>query len=80
MQRALIVTGIMSVGTALVFGAAALTAYLVPNGATVAAGWNGSVMVQDRGVMVAPVPMKGPVFVPDPGGAFATAPPDAVAN
>ena len=40
-HRVLIVSGALGLGTALVFGAAALTATLFPNGATVSAGMNG---------------------------------------
>ena len=38
MKAGLIVGGVLTAGTALVFGAAALTASLFPNGATVRAG------------------------------------------
>ncbi len=57
MQRALIVTGVLGMGTAVVFGLAALTATLFPNGALVRAGWNGPVMM-DR-----VAPGFGPDFV-----------------
>ena len=40
MQRVLIASGVLGLGTALVFGAAALTATLFPNGPMVAAGMN----------------------------------------
>ena len=40
MKAGLVVGGVLSMGTALVFGAAALTATLFPSGATVAAGLN----------------------------------------
>ena len=45
MQRALIASGVLGLGTALVFGAAAVTASLFPNGATVAASFNGGDMM-----------------------------------
>ena len=38
MQRAAIVSGVLGLGTVLVFGAAALAAALFPNGGTVDAG------------------------------------------
>ncbi|HEY4189552.1 MAG TPA: hypothetical protein VGM28_03945 [Candidatus Limnocylindrales bacterium] len=41
MQRVLITSGALGLGTALVFGAAALTATVFPNGATVGANMNG---------------------------------------
>jgi hypothetical protein len=79
MRRALIVTGVLGLGTAFVFGAAAVTAYLFPSGATVAAGWNGSV-INDRGMILGPMPAKGPVFVPDSGGDIQIMTPDGVSN
>jgi hypothetical protein len=69
MQRALIVTGVLGFGTALVFAAAALTAMLFPNGTQVNAGWNGPVFMDKAvgpGVMM-PAPV--PVVVPQDGGA-----------
>jgi hypothetical protein len=62
MQRALIASGVLGLGTALVFGAAALTATLFPNGSTVAATFNGG--WERGGVMMGggPVPMPAPVF------------------
>jgi hypothetical protein len=41
MRAALIVTGVLGIGTAFTFGAAAVAATLSPTGASVAAGWNG---------------------------------------
>ena len=59
MRRILICSGVLGVGTALVFAAAALTATLFPNGTLVSAGWNGGGM-WDRGWGVAvPMPMPG---------------------
>ena len=59
MRRILICSGVLSVGTALVFAAAALTATLFPNGTLVSTGWNGGGM-WDRGWGVAvPMPMPG---------------------
>ena len=40
MQRAAIVSGVLGLGSVLVFGAAALASALFPNGGTVNAGWN----------------------------------------
>jgi hypothetical protein len=57
MQRALVVSGVLALGSVLVFGAAALAAALFPNGGTVSPGWNSFGGVMDRGVMVAPAPM-----------------------
>ena len=63
MQRALIASGVLGLGTALVFGAAALTASLFPNGSTVAASFNGGDMMFAKPGMAMPVPMPPqPVF------------------
>lgn len=81
MQRALIASGVLGLGTALVFGAAALTASLFPNGPTVAAGFNGSDMMFAKpamGGMAVPMPPQ-PVFAqPDvnSGGGVQVAVPD----
>lgn len=64
MQRVLIVSGVLGLGSALVFAAAALTAVLFPNGTLVAGGWNGA-SFEDKGMWVggAPVPMPRPVVI-----------------
>jgi hypothetical protein len=65
MQRAAIVGGVLGLGTALVFGAAALTATLFPNGPMVVS--NGG-MFMDKQVFgggIAPVPQPMPVVVDD---------------
>ena len=63
MQRALIASGVLGLGTALVFGAAAVTASLFPNGSTVAASFNGGDMMFAKPAMGGPVPMPPqPVF------------------
>jgi hypothetical protein len=63
MHRAAIVSGVLGLGSVLVFGAAALAAALFPNGGTVNAGWN-SFGGLERGGIAMPAPM--PVQV-DPG-------------
>ncbi len=72
-MKPLIVAGVLSLGSAMVFGAAALTASLFPNGATVAAG----VMDQSQVVWAANGPLinagikqGGPVM----GGPVVTGP------
>lgn len=90
-MRALSVATILGLGTALVFGAAALTATLFPNGSMVTTtGWSGGPVVRGGwnggGVPVpAPVPMpaveaparaEGGIAVPDP--AFKALPGDTV--
>ena len=62
MHRAAIVSGVLGLGSALVFGAAALAAALFPNGGTVNSGWN-SFGGMEKGI-IAPAPM--PIQV-DPG-------------
>jgi hypothetical protein len=71
MRAGFIVTGVLGIGTALVFGAAALVSLAFPNGATVAAGWNGgAVWSKDLMAMPAPAPAvidaNGGIVVPPP--------------
>jgi hypothetical protein len=79
MRRVLITSGALGLGTALVFGAAALTATLFPNGATVAANMNnvmigvGKPMIQGGFAAPAPVMAVPGVVVNDGSG---VAPPD----
>ena len=70
MRKGLLVSGVLGLGTALVFAAAALTATLFPNGTMVSAGWGGGGW--GKGGMAVPVPAPmmqpgvvadGPVFV-----------------
>jgi hypothetical protein len=58
MRAGLIVSGVLGIGTVLVFGAAALFSLVFPNGATVSAGWNGGMAVP------MPAPMAPAVEVP----------------
>ena len=68
MRAAVIVTGVLGIGTAIVFAAAALVSLAFPNGGTVTSGWNGGAW--GKGGMAVPVP--APV-VNDSGG-FVVAP------
>jgi hypothetical protein len=62
MRAGVIVSGVLGLGTVLVFGAAALVSAMFPNGATVAAGWNGGVVWgRDGGQFV-----NGGIAVPAP--------------
>ena len=63
MQRAVIVSGVLGLGSVIVFGAAALAAALFPNGGTVNAGWNSFGGGFERGGIAVPAPMVDPVFV-----------------
>ena len=69
MKAGLIVGGVLSAGTTLVFGAAALTATLFPSGATVAAGlteaWQQGGWAPD-GRLVAPGFGRGPAVLGAP--------------
>jgi hypothetical protein len=68
MQRALIASGVLGLGTALVFGAAAVTASLFPNGPTVAASFNGGDMMFAKPAMGGmAVPMPPPPGFAQPG-------------
>ncbi len=61
MQRALIAAGVLGAGSAIVFGAAAVTATLFPNGPMVAS--NGPMFMgkPDFGAPALPIPMPAPL-------------------
>ena len=64
MRAGVIVSGVLGLGTVLVFGAAALVSAMFPNGATVAAGWNGGwnggqVWAKDGMAVPMPAPALG---------------------
>ena len=65
MRAGLIVSGVLTLGTALTFGAAALVASAFPNGTTVAAGFNNTFM-DGKGPMPAPAILIAPPAVGDP--------------
>jgi hypothetical protein len=68
MQRAVIVSGTLGLGTALVFGAAAVASALFPNGSTVPMGWNDRGVIFDKGIAVPmPIPVD-PVIIDDGKG------------
>ncbi|MHB8890660.1 MAG: hypothetical protein ACYC65_01290 [Candidatus Limnocylindrales bacterium] len=75
MRAGFVVSGVLGVGTVLVFAAAALVSALLPNGTTVAGGWNGGVTWDKGGGLVAPgiavpAPMDGgQVVMPEPAPA-----------
>jgi hypothetical protein len=87
-MRALIVTGVLGAGTAIVFAFAALTATLFPNGTVVSSGWNGGAWMakEDWGGGVAvPMPMpavEAPLRLEDgfiaPNAGFEPLPGDVV--
>jgi ABC-type branched-subunit amino acid transport system permease subunit len=72
-KAGLIVGGVLSLGTAFVFGAAAVTASLFPNGATVPAGGmdQSQVVWAPNGRLIggAPVVVSGPDILLDPARA-----------
>jgi hypothetical protein len=78
MRAALTVTGVLGIGTALVFAAAALVSLAFPNGGTVAAGWNGGA-VWGKGGVTMPMPVPAPV-VDDTSGGSVIAPDPAPAD
>jgi hypothetical protein len=74
MQRALIASGVLGLGTALVFGAAAVTATLFPSGATVAPNMN-VMWARDDMMMAKPMPAAPmPVMITNEGGGIQPAP------
>ena len=70
MRAAAVVAGVLGVGTALVFAAAAVASALFPNGALVPSGWNGGCMDCGGGWgkpgIGIPVPMPAP-GIPEKG-------------
>jgi hypothetical protein len=83
MKAGLIVGGVLSLGTAFVFGAAAVTATLFPNGATVPAGgmdqsqvvWAPNNRLIGAGIKARGPVMGGPAVMSEPSVVFETAPP-----
>ena len=74
MRSGVLVTGVLGLGTALVFGAAALTASLFPNGTVVQTSWGGGwggPMIEEGGWIkgggwapgAEPIPM--PLVIPE---------------
>ena len=79
MQRVLIASGVLGLGTALVFGAAALTATLFPHGPMVGASMNDVFIRNGGGVMMGvgkpiPMPMPPVIAVDDTGKGLVVAP------
>ena len=71
MQRAVIVSGVLGLGSVLVFAAAALAAALFPNGGTVNAGWNSFGGFEKGLVAPAPMPVQvDPLVTIDEGKAI----------
>ncbi|MEW6224856.1 MAG: hypothetical protein AB1627_09515 [Chloroflexota bacterium] len=80
MRSGLVVTGVLGLGTGLVFAAAALAATLFPNGAMVAGGssWvRDSMLVQPAPVLVDDAPVRidddawsGGIALPEQGPAL----------
>ncbi len=83
MRAGLIVTGVLGLGTAAVFGLAAVASVAFPQGSTVSAMWNGMNGLGGGGIMIAkPMPAPGVVWdnTTSGGGAAGTVvitPPDA---
>ncbi len=71
MRRILICSGVLGLGTVLVFAAAALTATLFPSGTLVSSGWNGPMV---KGGWDVAVPAPAPVFEVAPDAEFDVAP------
>ncbi|MDP2350390.1 MAG: hypothetical protein Q8M74_04450, partial [Chloroflexota bacterium] len=60
MRAGVVVSGVLGLGTVLVFAAAALVSAMFPNGATVAAGWNGGVVWGKGGGFVNAIAVPAP--------------------
>lgn len=63
MRAGFIVSGVLGLGTVLVFAAAALVSLAFPNGATVSVGWNGGTVWAKDGMAV-PAPEPAVIEVP----------------
>lgn len=88
MRAAVVVSGVLGAGTALVFAAAAVVATVFPSGTLVPSGWNGGCFDcggWGKGGIIAPAPMpvplpvnevpeKGLVVIPDNGPVIDVAP------
>ncbi len=71
MRAGVVVSGVLGLGTVLVFGAAALVSAMFPNGTTVAAQWNGGVVWGKGGGFVdggIAIPGREPMIVGAEGG------------
>jgi hypothetical protein len=67
MRAGFIVSGVLGLGTVLVFAAAALVSLAFPNGATVSVGWNGGTdggQVWAKDGMAVPAPEPAVIEVP----------------
>ncbi len=73
MRAGVIVTGVMGLGTALVFAVAALTSTLFPNGTVVGGGMNGMMVERGFGGGGIAMPVPAPA-VPVPAPAIDIAP------
>jgi hypothetical protein len=62
MKQALVVGGTLGLGSAIVFGAAALASAMFPNGGTVSASWQMNREFVDKGGVFAPAPMPMPAI------------------
>jgi len=62
MRAGVVVTGVLGLGTAIVFAAAALTAMLFPNGTMVSGGFNGVMMDRGFGGGGVAIPVPAPAI------------------
>ncbi len=67
MRSVVVVSGVLGIGTVLVFAAAAFVSLAFPNGARVAAGWNGGSVWAKDGIAV-PAPVPAPMVLDANGG------------
>lgn len=79
MRSAVIVSGVLGVGTAVVFALAAVASSMFPDGGTVLSGWNGG--ARDISVVGGPTmigaPVPQPVFVGRGSGGVSISVPDS---
>ena len=66
MRSVVIVSGVLGMGTAVVFALAAVAASMFPDGGTVMSGWNGGMRNFGGGVVVGG-PVPPPIVVNDQG-------------
>jgi hypothetical protein len=75
MRSVVIVSGVLGVGTAVVFALAAVAASMFPDGGSVMSGWNGG--GRDFGMRAGPIAVPQPIVVGQGSGGMEITVPDS---